>query len=238
RKVEWKTVPYRKTITAFLRMIDEQVLVPVNTGACLTIQQAKRLLAPDAVGFSVFDPGTADLKFLNEPEKPCYGQVGGQYSFMVNCALLESVAKQEEFTGVTIELQREFVGRLLGENVLTLMDLLATHPAVSRFKPWQQEQLIIQTVAILNERYRSPYERKIELAFHQDMPSEQRRKLQEILASLDRHGVPDTVAYLTESEVLAVMKDLEVLGYERSTIEMAMLAPQQDVDYCHLLLTR
>ena len=33
RKVEWKDVPYRKTITEFLKSIDEQVLVPVNLGA-------------------------------------------------------------------------------------------------------------------------------------------------------------------------------------------------------------
>ena len=65
-------------------------LVPVNLGACATIKEAKRLLAPDAIGFSSFDAGTADMNVLNDPEKPCYGQFGGQQSFMVNFALVRS----------------------------------------------------------------------------------------------------------------------------------------------------
>src|SRR5512141_2827468 len=68
RAVEWKDVPYRKTITDFLKRIDEHVLVPVNLGACATIREAKRLLAPDAIGFSSFDAGTADMEVLNDPE--------------------------------------------------------------------------------------------------------------------------------------------------------------------------
>jgi hypothetical protein len=111
RKVEWKDVPYRKTITEFLKPIDEQVLVPVNLGAFATVKEAKRLLAPDAVGFSAFDAGTADMKVLNDPEKPCYGQFGGQYSFMINFALVEAVANHLGMGHVTIESQREFVGR-------------------------------------------------------------------------------------------------------------------------------
>ena len=31
-KIEWKDVPFRKTISEFLKFIDEQVLVPVNVG--------------------------------------------------------------------------------------------------------------------------------------------------------------------------------------------------------------
>ena len=132
RTVEWKEVPYRKTITEFLKRIDEQVVVPVNMGAYATIKEAKRLLASDAIGFSSFDAGTADMDVLNDPEKPCSGQFGGQQSFMVNFALAEAVAKQVEAGTMTIESQREFVGRSLGTNVLTLMDLMATHPSPAR----------------------------------------------------------------------------------------------------------
>ena len=94
RKVEWKDVPYRKTIAEFLKTIDEQVLVPINLGAFAVLKEARRILAPDAVGLSAFDAGTADRRVLNDPEKPCYGQFGGQYSFMINFALAEDVAKQ------------------------------------------------------------------------------------------------------------------------------------------------
>ena len=148
RVVEWKEVPYRKTITDFLKRIDEHVLVPVNLGACATIKEAKRLLAPDAIGFSSFDAGTADMNVLNDPEKPCYGQFGGQQSFMVNFALVEAVAKQLEAGTMTLESQREFVGRSLGTNVLTLMDLIATHPSAgTRMAPWEQDRLMLKTFA-------------------------------------------------------------------------------------------
>ncbi|MEK7236940.1 MAG: SAM-dependent methyltransferase, partial [Nitrospirota bacterium] len=175
RTVEWKEVPYRKTITEFLKRIDEQVVVPVNLGAYATIKEAKRLLAPDAIGFSSFDAGTADMNVLNDPEKPCYGQFGGQQSFMVNFALAEAVAKQLEAGTMTIESQREFVGRSLGTNVLTLMDLIATHPSAgTRMAPWEQDRLMLKTLRALNETYRSPYARHLDFPIPLEMPPEER----------------------------------------------------------------
>src|SRR5947199_7689165 len=150
RKTDWKEVPYRKTITEFLKQIEEQVLLPVNLGACATIKEAKRVLSSDAVGFSSFDAGAADVKVLNDPEKPCYGQFGGQYSFMVNFPLVEEVAKHLGIRSVTIEPQREFVGRSLRTNVISLMDLLATYPSAGSLKPWEQDRLILRIVRALN----------------------------------------------------------------------------------------
>ena len=68
-KVDWKDVPFRKTITEFMKAIDDEVLVPVNLGAFATLKEAKRLLAPDAVGFSAFDAGTADMAVLNDLDR-------------------------------------------------------------------------------------------------------------------------------------------------------------------------
>ena len=64
RAVEWKEVPYRKTITEFFRRIDDHVR---RSGQCRSLchmKEAKRLLAPHAIGFSSFDAGTADMKVL------------------------------------------------------------------------------------------------------------------------------------------------------------------------------
>jgi hypothetical protein len=233
-KLEWKDVAFRKIITEFLKQIDETVLVPVNAGAHATVKEAKRLLAPRAVGFSSFDAGAADTKVLNDPDKPCYGQFGGQYSFMVNFPLIESIAKHLGFQQVTIEPQREFVGRSLGTNVLPLMDLLATHPKAGKdLKPWERDRLTIQTVRALDETYESPYERKLEFPIATDTPTEERETLQGMLLSLKRTGVPDTVAYLTEEELFAAMKDLEAIGYEREAITMALNAPPSPVEYYH-----
>ena len=234
RKVEWKDVPYRKTITEFLKPIDEKVLVPVNLGACATVKEAKRLLAPDAIGFSAFDAGTADMKVLNDPEKPCYGQFGGQYSFMINFALVESVAKHLGLGRIAIEPQREFVGRSLNTNVITLMDLLATHPTAGpKLLPWEQDRLVLKTIKALNETRESPYSRLLDFPIRQDVPAEERETLNGMLLSLKRTGVPDTIAYLTEEELMQASRDLEAVGYEPESINIALTAPPSPVEYYH-----
>ncbi|MDE3018103.1 MAG: class I SAM-dependent methyltransferase [Nitrospirota bacterium] len=236
RKTEWRAVPYRKTITEFLKKIDEQVMVPVNLGACATLEEAKRLLAEGAIGFSSFDAGTADLAILNDPDKPCYGQFGGQYSFMINFALVEAVARHQGVATVALESQREFVGRNLGANVLSLMDLLAAYPTADRLAPWEQDRLIIQTIRLLNQRYRSPYKRSIEFTLREDMPAAQRQALEGILRSLPPDGIPDTVAYVSEEEVLGLLGELETLGYDPQMVQAALRVHPQSVDYLHLYL--
>ncbi|THJ23937.1 MAG: hypothetical protein CAF45_006350 [Nitrospira sp. CG24E] len=234
RTVEWKEVPYRKTITEFLKRIDEQVVVPVNLGAYATIKEAKRLLAPDAIGFSSFDAGTADMKVLNDPGKPCYGQFGGQQSFMVNFALAETVTKQLEAGTMTLESQREFVGQSLGTNVVTLMDLIATHPSVgTRMTQWEQDRLMLKTLRALNQTYRSPYARLLDFPLPLEMPPEERETLQALVRSLAPTGVPDTVSYLTEEELTLASKDLEDIGYEPESFMIPLTAPPSPVDYFH-----
>ena len=237
RTVEWKEVPYRKTIADFLKRIDERVLVPVNLGAYATIKEAKRLLAPEAIGFSSFDAGTADMHVLNDPEKPCYGQFGGQQSFMVNFALAEAVSKQLEAGTMTLESQREFVGRSLGTNVVTLMDLIATHPSVgTKMTQWEQDRLMLKTLHALNETYRSPYARRLDFPIPLEIPPEERDVLQALVRSLTPTGVPDTVAYLTEEELTLASKDLEDIGYEPQSFMIALTAPPSPVDYFHAFI--
>jgi hypothetical protein len=233
-KVDWKDLPYRKTITDYLKLVDDQVLVPINLGAAATLREAKRLLSPNAVGFSSFDAGTSDRRVLNDPDKPCYGQFGGQYSFMINFTLLEMVAKHLGISAVTIEQQREFLGSRLNTNVITLMDLLACHPlAGTRAQPWELDRLTIGTIHALNATYRSPYARTLEFPLRGEIPGEERAAMQATLNSLDQHGVPDTVAYLTEEELLHAQRDLEEIGYDRESIHMVLGAPAAPIDYHH-----
>ena len=233
-KVEWKDVPYRKTITEFMKAIDDEVLVPANFGAFASIKEAKRVLAPGAVGFSSFDAGTADMQVLNDPDKPCYGQFGGQYSFMVNLALIQAVAKHLGIEAITIETQREFVGSRLGTNVMTLMDLLACHSMVgSKVQPWELDRLTLQTIRTLNESYESPYQRKIDFPLRSEMPAEERESAQGTLLSMKPNGIPDTIAYVTEEELSQAQPELENLGYEREAVLMALGAPPSPVEYYH-----
>ena len=238
RKADWKAVPYRKTILECLKKIDEHVLVPVNLGACGTVREAQRLLAHDALGFSSFDAGTGDLKILNDFDKPCYGQFGGQYSFMVNFVLLDAIARHVGFTTSDIEAQKEFVGRSLNTNVMSLMDLLATHPTSCELKGWEQDQLVLRTIRVLNDTYHSPYRRTLDFPLSKGTPPEKREGLEGIILSLKPDGVPDTIAFLTEEELMAAATDLEAIGYDRDLMQTALLAPPQGVDYYHHFLSR
>ncbi|HSA86225.1 MAG TPA: class I SAM-dependent methyltransferase [Nitrospira sp.] len=234
RTVEWKDVPYRKTIVEFLQSIDQEVLVPVNVGAFATLKEAKRMLAPDAMGFSVFDAGTGDMKVLNDPDKPCYGQFGGQYSFMINFALVEAVAKQLGMKHTTLEPQREFIGRSLNTNVITLMDLLATHPTAGpALQASEQDRLVLKTIRALGDTFESPYRRRLEFPLSTAIPPEEREALGAIIRSLKDNGVPDTVAYLTEEDLTLAQNDLEAIGYDGGAIRMALNVPPSPIEYCH-----
>ena len=235
RAIEAKDVPFRRLITDFLKLFDEEVLVPVNTGAAAALKEARRLMAPDALGLSGFDAGTMDEAVLNDPDKPCYSVVGGQLSFLVNFALLEDVAQQVG-GHVRVEPQKEFVGRNLGANVMSFMDVLASHPQVPRGAPWEVDQLIARTMEAVNAGYASPYERAMTLPLAPETPDGPRRELERLLARQTGRGIADTVAYVTEEEVMSAAGQLEALGYERHNLQAALLAPPQSVDYFHFLM--
>jgi len=231
--VDAKALPYRRTVSEFLKGIDEEVLVPYNVGACQSLKEAKRLLAPDAIGFSSFDAGTADPRVLNDPEKPCYTVQGGQFSFMVNFQLLQGVAMHLGIQTGIIEAQRDFVSRSLGTHVLSVMDLLASHPYPPEGEPWQLDAFILRTIEAVNQTYRSPYQRMIEFPISESTPAKERAELEALLQGLPSQGVPDTIAYLTESEIRAAMPALEKLGYDLEGIKTMLQFPPQPVDYMH-----
>ncbi len=232
RAIEARDVPFRRLITDFLKLFDEEVLVPVNTGAAVALKEAWRLLAPDALGFSGFDAGTVDEAVLNDPDKPCYSVVGGQLSFLVNFAFLEDVAEQVGGRA-RVEPQKEFVGRSVGANVMSFMDVLASHPHVPRGGPWETDRLILRTMEAVNAQYAGPYERTVALPLAPDTPDEVRRELERLLAGQTGRGMADTVAYVTEDEVMRAAGQLETLGYDRNALRAALTAPPQSVDYFH-----
>ena len=134
---------------------------------------------------------------------------------------------------MTVEPQKEFVGRSLGVNVMSLMDVLASHPDVPQGGPWEIDRLILKTIEAVNAGYASPYERTIQLPIDPATPEETRRELEQLLERQAKHGVADTVAYLTEEEVMRAASRLEELGYDRGTFRAAFMVPPQPVDYFH-----
>lgn len=219
--IDWKRVPYRKTITESVKPIDELVIVPVNLGAFATLKEVRRLLASGG-RFTSFDAGTPDQEVLADPEKPCYGLQGGQYSFIVNFALCEAVARHLGFTNLTIELQQEFVSRMLGLNLVTVVDLLETYPSPEHLKQWERDRLVLKTLQALDSGYASPYRRTLDYPTTAETPEPERTELAAILEGRPRTGVPDTIAYLSEEEILRAMTDLEALGFERERIQQLL----------------
>ena len=236
--IDAKALPFRRTVSEFLKGIDEEVLVPYNVGACQSLKEAQRLLAPDAIGFSSFDAGTADPHVLNDPEKPCYTVQGGQFSFMVNFQLLQAVAMHLGIETGIIETQRDFVSRSLGAHVLSVMDLLASHPYPPEGEPWQLDAFILRTLEAVNQTYQSPYQRRIEFPIPESTPDKVRAELDALLKGLSNHGVPDTIAYLTEAEIRNAMPALEKLGYDWEGIKAMLQFPPQPVDYTHFFFAK
>jgi hypothetical protein len=238
--IDWKRVPYRKVITEFMKPIDDLVIVPVNLGAVATIKEARRLLAPRGRLVSL-DAGTADMGVLGDPDKPCYGLHGGQYSFMVNFALCEAVARHLGGQDITIEPQREFVSRMLSVNIVTVLDLLQTYPSPGKLKPWELDRLTLKTLQALDRVYASPYQRKIDYPVRPETPEPDRADLEALVNRLPPSGVPDTIAYLTEDEVLGAITDLEALGFDRGSVQELFSRPPgnpRDIDYYRFSLVR
>jgi len=231
RPVDWKRVPYRKTITDCMKPINDLVIMPANFGAFATIKEALRLLASGG-GFTGFDAGTPDMEVLTDPDKPCYGLRDGQYTFIVNFALCETVAKQLGVKEVTVERQREFVSRMLGLNLITVVDLLETYPSPRNLKLWEQDRLTLKTLKALDVGYQSPYSRTIDYPIRPDTPGPEQAELETLLKGLPATGVPDTIAYLSEEEVLGAVTDLEALGFERSRVqELLAGGVRREIEY-------
>ena len=236
--IDWKRVPYRKIITEFLKPIDDLVIVPVNLGAFATIKEARRLLVPGG-RFTSLDAGTSDMKVLGDPDKPCYGLHGGQYSFIANFALCEAVARHLGSQAITIEPQREYVSRMLGVNLVTVVDLLDTYPSPGTLKPWERDRLTLKTLQALDTVYTSPYQRKIDYPIQPETPEPGRTEMTALLSALPLAGVPDTIAYLSEEEVLGAITDLEALGFERAGIQEILRRPAgigREIEYARFSL--
>jgi hypothetical protein len=68
------------------------------------------------------------------------------------------------------------------------------------------------------------------------MPAHEREALVALTHELKASGLPDTVAYLTEEELMRAAPDLEEVGYDAQAFQIALSAPPSPVDYFHLCL--
>jgi len=213
--------PFARVLEAHVEQLAERVAVPVNLGALASLQRSWELLAPDSPGYSGLDYGMLSFDDLNRRERPWFNIYGGQYTAMVNFPLLAEAGRDMGFRSVSLEHQHRYVGRRLGERVAGAVELVQSHPRIDRMAPWDRDLLMLGTLHALNGVYQSPYDRKMEYPPSPGTPKKQRKIIRRLAETLSPKGVPDTVAYVTEGEVFAVLKSLLKLGYRENDLRQA-----------------
>jgi len=210
--------PYHETLQGHLELCADEIPLPVNIGAFITLERARQLLRPDSQGYSGFDYGMFSIDALNQEGRPYFNLYGGQYTFMVNFDLLAQMGKAIGFAHVQKEYQHQFVGRHLDQTVASIVELVQNHPKAPHMAPWDRDLLMIQTIHAVNTAYRSPYKNKLAYPPMDGTPKKQRKLMAQLVQKLNPHGVPDTVAYVTENEVTSALKQLKKLGYRENDL--------------------
>lgn len=234
RRVDVGDWPYAGTIRSLMDRAQEDIPIPVNIGAFAALERALRLLAGENQGYCGFDYGMFSLRELNEAGRPYFNLYGGQYTFMVNFELLAEVGKAAGFKTVEKDYQRRYVGQRLGENLLSVVEIVQTHPRIAEMPPWDRDALMLGTLHALNGTYKSPYKRILEYPVAPGTPKKQRKEIARLAGTLNPRGVPDTVAYVTASETFAVLKQLQRLGYRERDLRRTFEDPEQTIAFVYM----
>lgn len=234
QRVDISDWPHADIILEQMPQIGDDIPIPINIGAFETLRQARRLLSPDGQGYSGFDYGMFSINELNREDRPYFNLYGGQYTFMVNFDLLGKVGKAIGFQTVEKIHQREYVGQNIGEKLLSVVEILQTHPDIAEMPPWERDILMLSTLHAINGVYKSPYKRQMQYPVMEGAPKKHRKEIARLTEALSPTGVPDTVAYVTESETFAVIKQLKRLGYAEKTLRQTFQHPEQAISFAHM----
>ncbi|MGP0628281.1 hypothetical protein ACTRW9_01080 [Nitrospina sp. 32_T5] len=229
--------PFGEVVDKHMKAIDDDIPTPVNVGAFGTLEKARRLLHPQhSAGYTGFDYGMLSTAHLNRVGRPYFKLYGGQYTSMVNFPLLAEVGQAAGFSHIELEPQHAYVSRSLEEPLISLLELVQNHPKVAEMAPWDVDVLMLETLQALNTHYRSPHTSKMDYPTLPGTPKKQRKLIAQLVKNLSARGVPDTVAYVTESEVRAVEKPLRKLGYREKDIQRSFSLNDAPIQFCRLTL--
>jgi len=234
QRVDIADWPHAKTIQAQMDVCAEEIPIPINTGAFITIERAHKLLRPDSQGYTAFDYGMHSMNELNQEGRPYFNLYGGQYTFMVNFDLLARIGKEVGFSQAEKEYQHHYVSRFLNEKVASMVEVMQNHPQVAHMAPWDRDLLMVQTIHAVNSTYRSPYKNKMKYPPQEGTPKKQRKLMAKLVDNLSSRGVPDTVAYVLESEIVSAFKPLIKLGYREKDLLRAFQSPPPAIAFTAL----
>ncbi len=233
QRVDISDWPYAKEIQAHLDQLTDENPVPINLGAFETLQTAFNLLAEDNLGYTSMDYGMLSVEDVREMGRPYFNLYGGQYTFMVNFPLMESVGKTIGFSETFKQYQHHFVEVQLKNPVISVLELLQSHPKVAMMEPWERDVLMLQTLNAFNGIYKSPYKNQMNYPPMPGSPKKFVKKMEMLSKKLDPYGIPDTVAYLTQVEIFAAGRKLRKLGYKENRMNSAFVNFAQPVSFVY-----
>jgi len=223
--------PQAVILQAHIDLLAEEIPIPINLGALSTFKRARHLLRKGGLGYTGMDYGMYSMQELNFPGRPYFNLYGGQYTFMVNFELLSRWACAEGFLSVEKEYQHSYVGRHLHDRVISVVELVQTHRDALNMPSWDRDILMLKTLNTLNKVYKNHYQSKMKYAAMEGAPSSQQKQIKELAGKLSINGVPDTVAYVTEKEVMDVSSDLAVLGYDEQQYAPLFKGPIEPISF-------
>ena len=233
QRVDLSDWPFSKIIENHLERLPEKIPAPINTGAFSALGTAFILLAKNSLGYSGMDYGMLDESDLADTDRPYYNLYGGQYTFMVNFPLLAETRKAIGFNSIHLQRQHHFVGERMRQDVLSLLELVQSHPEASHMEIWERDILLLETLHVINIVYKSPFKHKLEYPTMPGAPKKFRKKIEQLVKTLNPWGVPDTVAYLTRDELVASSHRLHKLGYREKHLQIAFKACKKPVSFIY-----
>jgi hypothetical protein len=231
QRVDINDWPHAVLLQNHIDLLDNEIPTPINIGALATLKRARSLLKLDGLGYTGMDYGMYSMRELNFSGRPYFNLYGGQYTFMVNFELLCVWAKAEGFSSVEKDYQHSFVGKHLKDKVISLVELLQSHRKVQIMDPWDRDILMLKTLDALNKVYKSNYHYKMKYSSMEGTPNSQKQQIKELTDKLSANGVPDTVAYIREKEVMRVSVDLAKLGYREQEYSSLFQTPTEPISF-------
>jgi hypothetical protein len=223
--------PQAVILQAHIDLLAEEIPIPINIGALSTFKRARHLLRKDGLGYTGMDYGMYSMRELNFSGRPYFNLYGGQYTFMVNFELLSQWAHAEGFSSVAKEHQHSYVGRHLKDRVISVVELVQSHREAPNMPSWDRDILMLKTLNALNKVYKNHYQSKMKYAAMEETPSSQQKQIKELAGKLSINGVPDTVAYVTEKEVMQVSSELAELGYDEQLYAPLFKGPIEPISF-------
>ncbi len=233
QRVDISDWPFAREIQSHLDQLTDENPIPINLGAFETLETAFNLLAENSLGYTGMDYGMLTVEDVKVMGRPYFNLYGGQYTFMVNFPLMESVSKAIGFSDTTKQYQHHFVELQLKNPVISVLELLQSHPKITMMEPWERDVLMLQTLNTFNGIYKSPYENQIDYPPIPGSPKKFIKKIEALSEKLDPYGIPDTVAYITQAEIFLAGKKLRKLGYKENRMRDAFTNFAQPVSFVY-----